>query len=71
MHDAELFESTFLHYKDQSTVPKITELGFLAQSAATLRRSEYTAFLIHWFAETLQTGQFTDQWKLRNEFAFA
>ena len=56
MHDAELFESTFLHYKDQSTVPKITELGFLAQSAATLRRSEYTAFLIHWFAETLQTG---------------
>jgi hypothetical protein len=60
-----------MHFKDSGRTPKIHELGYLAQSAATLRRAEYTAFLLKWFDENLQAPmQFNNEWHLRNEFAF-
>ena len=47
----------------------------MAQAAATLRRSEYTAFLIKWLDENMQDQkQFVDRhasWHAQNEFALA
>jgi len=37
MHDSEMFEGTFMTFKDADRAPKIEELGYLTQAAATLR----------------------------------
>lgn len=54
-------------------MPAMKELGFMAQAAATLRRSEYTALLIKWLDDNLSdVGTFVDKsapWHLRDEFA--
>ena len=72
LHDQELFEQTFLHFKDSGSTPRIDELGYLAQAAATLRRAEYTAFLIKWFDESISApSTFSNEWHLRNEFSIA
>jgi hypothetical protein len=34
--------------------PSIKDLGYMAQAAAILKRSEYTALLIKWFDENLK-----------------
>ena len=51
----------------------MAELGYMAQAAATLRRSEYTALLIKWLDDNLQDERvFADKnapWHLRGEFA--
>ena len=51
----------------------MAELGYMAQAAATLRRSEYTALLIKWLDDNLMDERaFVDKqapWHLRGEFA--
>ena len=45
-HNAEFFEQAFIGYKERGEKPNIIELGYMAQAAACLRRSEYTALLL-------------------------
>ena len=52
-HNAEFFEQAFLGYKERNQTPTILELGYMAQAAACLRRSEYTALLLRWLDELL------------------
>ena len=40
-------------YKQEELTPNMADLGYLAQAAATLRRSEYTALLIKWLDDNL------------------
>ena len=53
----------------------MVNLGYMAQAAAILRRSEYTALLIKWLDDNLQDEKtFEDTkspWHLRNEFSLA
>lgn len=62
-------------YKQEQVTPEMTELGYMAQAAATLRRSEYTALLINWLDENLTNARnFEDKgapWHLKSEFCLA
>lgn len=56
--------------------PKIGDLGYMAQASATLRRAEYTALLVKWLDDNLQSENnvFTDTqspWHLKAEFSLA
>ena len=56
-------------------MPAMADLGMMAQAAATLRRSEYTALLIKWLDDNLTDElTFVDKktpWHLRDEFSLA
>ena len=62
-------------YKQEEAVPGMVELGYMAQAAATLRRSEYTALLIKWLDDNLMNERnFEDKdapWHLKSEFPLA
>ena len=62
-------------YKQEEAVPSISDLAFMAQAAATLRRSEYTALLIKWLDDNLCNEMtFVDKekpWHCRDEFSLA
>ena len=62
-------------YKQEEAVPAMVDLGMMAQAAATLRRSEYTALLIKWLDDNLTDElTFVDKntpWHLRDEFSLA
>ena len=50
-----------MSYHENGLTPTIEELGYMAQAAAILRRSEYTALLIKWLDEILSdTGTVFD-----------
>ena len=62
-----------MSYKQEEAVPAMPELGFMAQAAATLRRSEYTALLIKWLDDNLtDESTFIEKdtpWHLKDEFS--
>lgn len=76
-HKQEFFEQAFLQYKDSKTWPNMSDLGYMAQAAATLRRYEYSGLIVKWLDDNLSNNfgkEFLDRdqsWHLKGEFALA
>lgn len=48
-YDKEYFESSFKFFLDNNIVPSIQDFGYIVQSLAILRNSEYNHVLSDWF----------------------
>jgi len=75
LHNTAFFETAFTNLKETGTIPKIEDLGYLAQAAAILKRPEYTALLIKWFDDVISdpAATMTDAkqvWKVNKQFSF-
>lgn len=53
-YDQEYFESVFVAHFNTDTIPTMPSLAMIAQSLATLRRSEFTSVVVDWIGKSLK-----------------
>lgn len=60
-YDQEYFESIFTSFIEHGVVPPIGDTALITQAMATLRRAEYTSYLLDWFVYRLDREDYLQQ----------